>query len=122
MERAAAVPTEEWLADHPEAVPVFDRVCALLEPARPYDVRATKSQIAFRRRRGFAYLWLPGMYVASDAVVVSVALARHIDSDRFKEVVQPRPGLWMHHLEVRDPPELDVEVGDWLLEAADAAT
>ena len=121
MERAAAVPADEWFAEHPEALPVYTRVRELLTPAEPYDVRVTKSQVAFRRRRGFAYVWLPGMYVDSDVVVVSLALARRVDSDRFKQVVQPRPNLWMHHLEVHRLDDLDDEVGDWLCEAADAA-
>jgi hypothetical protein len=121
MERAGSVAAEEWFAEHPEALPVYLRVRELLEPVGPYDVRVTKSQVTFRRRRGFAYLWLPGMYVANDVVVVSVALGRRIDSDRLKEVVQPRPGLWMHHLEVHDLDDLDDEVAGWLGEAADVA-
>ena len=121
MERAAAVPADQWFAEHPEALPVHERVRELLQPVDSYDVRITRSQVALRRRRGFAYLWLPGMYVDSDVVVVSVALDRRIDSDRFKEVVQPRAGLWMHHLEVHDLADLDDEVGTWLCEAADAA-
>ena len=121
MERAASVPAEEWFAHHPQARPVHDRVRQLLAPVGAYDVRVTKSQVSYRRRRGFAYLWLPGMYVASDVVVVSVVLERRVDSERFKQVVEPRPGLWMHHLEVHELADLDEEVGGWLCEAADAA-
>lgn len=36
----------------------------------PMDIRVSKSQIAFRRRRGFAYLWRPGTYVRSDILLV----------------------------------------------------
>ena len=116
------MPAEVWFAEHPEALPVYARIRELLEPVDSYDVRITRSQVALRRRRGFAYLWLPGMYVDSAAVVVSVALGRPIDSTRFKQVVQPRPNLWMHHLEVHDLADLDDEVGAWLCEAADAAS
>lgn len=69
----------------------------------------------FRRARGFAYLWVPGQYLTSDVpVVVSLALATEIRSPRFKEVVQPSPGVWMHHLEVRRVAQLDAEFSDWL--------
>lgn len=82
----------------------------------------TKSQVAFRRRRGFAYLWRPGQYVASDVpLVVSVALPRDVRSARIKEVVQPSTGVWMHHVELRDAAEVDHEVAEWLAEAHAAA-
>jgi hypothetical protein len=102
---------------------VFERVRALLERAGPVAVRASKSQIAFRRRRGFAWIWLPGRYLAHPAaeVVLSIALGRRDPSPRFKEVVQPSPRHWMHHLEVRSVDEVDDEVVGWLTEAADRA-
>ena len=44
----------------------------------PVEVRTTKSQVAFRGRRAFAWLWRPGQYLAHpDAeIVLSLALAR----------------------------------------------
>ncbi|GHF08349.1 hypothetical protein GCM10011600_06460 [Pseudolysinimonas yzui] len=86
------------------------------------EERATTSQVAFRRRRGFAYLWVPGQYVASDVpVVISLALPTHVRSSRFKEVVQPSVGVWMHHLEVRKVGELDAEFREWLERAYQGA-
>ena len=35
-----------------------------------------------------------------------------------REVVQPTPGRWMHHLELGDPDDVDAEVVRWLEEAA----
>lgn len=79
--------------------------------------------MAFRRRRGFAYVWMPGRYLAHpDAeVVLSVALPRHDPSPRFKEVVHPTAQQWLHHLEVRELGELDAEVEAWLAESYGAA-
>jgi hypothetical protein len=83
-----------------------------------HEVRVGKSQVAFRRRRGFAYLWRPGQYVKSDVpVVLSLALRHRLQSPRFKEVVHPAPTTWMHHLEVRSGADLDDEVLAWLTEA-----
>jgi hypothetical protein len=114
---------EEFLEGHPEAYAVYARVRELLDRAGPYEVRVSKSQVAFRRRRGFAYLWLPGQYLRQPAaeVVLSVVLGRRDDSPRWKEVVQPSPHHWMHHLEVTDLGALDGELEAWLREAAGRA-
>lgn len=62
--------------------------------------------------RGFAYLWLPGRYLARPGadVVLSVVLGRRDDDPRRKEVVHPAPARWMHHLEVHDAAEIDAQV------------
>ena len=114
---------EEFFAGHSTGAAVFDRVRSALEALGPVSVRTSKSQVAFRRKRGFAYLWLPGMYLAKPAadVVLTVALARRDGSPRFKEVVHPSPNHWIHHLEINDAREIDDEVVGWLREAADRA-
>ncbi|QCO98591.1 hypothetical protein FCN77_13900 [Arthrobacter sp. 24S4-2] len=96
-----------------------ERIVAGLPPS---TMRATKSQVAFRGRRGFAYIWWPARYVRSNVpAVLSIALPRRIASERFKEVVNPAPGVWMHHLELRSLADLDDEVAGWLEEARKAA-
>lgn len=120
-----AVPRDvrEFFAGVPFGLQVYTRVAELLEPAPDVAVRVTRSQVAFRRRRGFAWLWLPGRYLAHPgaAVVLTLALGRRHPSPRFKEVVHPAPAHWMHHLEVRSLEELDAEVAAWLAEAAGRA-
>ncbi|HEX5590488.1 MAG TPA: DUF5655 domain-containing protein [Candidatus Limnocylindrales bacterium] len=112
-----------FFAGRPFARAVHDRVAALIAAIGPAEARVTKSQVSFRRRRGFAYVWIPGRYLAHPAaeVVLSVALPRHIRSPRWKEVVRPAATTWMHHLEVRSLDELDPEVAGWLREAYAAA-
>ena len=107
----------------PLGLHVYQRVNSLLAARGEVEVRVTKSQVAFRRRRGFAYLWRPGRYLSRpDAdVVLTLALGRRDASRRFKEVVHPSPTQWMHHLEVRDVAEIDDEVTGWLVEAFDRA-
>jgi hypothetical protein len=114
---------EDLFAGHPVALAVLDRVRAVLEAAGSVDVRTTRSQVAFRRARAFAWLWRPGQYLARPAapVVLSFALGRHDASPRIKEVVHPSPSHWMHHLELRGADEVDDEVVGWLVEAADRA-
>ena len=114
---------EELFTGHPGALATLDRVRTVIEAMGPVDIRTTKSQVAFRRTRGFAYLWRPGQYVsrASVDVVLTIALGRHDPSPRFKEVAHPSPRHWMHHLEIGDPADIDAEVVTWLREAADRA-
>ena len=70
------------------------------------------------RRKGFAYVWRPGQYVASDVpAVLSIALPYEAKSDRFKEVVHPSANVWMHHIELHDASQIDDEVRGWLVEA-----
>jgi hypothetical protein len=85
-------------------------------------VRVTKSQVAFRRRKGFAYVWRPGQYVKSDVpAVLSIGLPREVASGRFKEVAHPSAKVWMHHLELSDAAQIDEEVRGWLTEAYQSA-
>lgn len=119
---APATP-QEFFAGHPLGLAAYDVVLQALAAFDDVSVRTGRSQVSFRRRRGFAYLWLPGRYLAAARaeVVLSLALPRQVGSPRWKQVVQPRPGWWMHHLEVPDLAALDGEVLAWLVEAADAA-
>ena len=57
-------------------------------------------------RGGFAYLWLPGQYLANPSadVVLSFALGRRDPSPRFKEI--------------NDVDDVDDAVMGWLREAA----
>ena len=113
---------EQVFSGSPRGLELFHAVQGLLAVPTPPAVRATKSQVAFREKRGFAYVWWPGRYIDSGVpAVLSIALPRRIDSARFKEIVNPSPGVWMHHLELHDEEELDAEVAGWLQEARSAA-
>jgi Domain of unknown function (DUF5655) len=115
---------EEFLAGCDLGLAVLAVVRGVLASSHPEVVeRATRSQVAFRGRRGFAFLWRPRQYLGDAAaeVVLSLALPHQLVSPRFKEVVHPSRTTWMHHLEVGSVDDLDDEVVGWLREAADAA-
>jgi hypothetical protein len=114
----------DLLLDHAVALSVFERLLARLAELGPFEVRTSKSQIAFWRAHGFAYLWLPGQYLANPQaeVVLSIALGREHESPRFKEVSHPAERHWMHHLELHHPDEIDDEVMHWLREAIEHAS
>ena len=109
---------EDLFEGFPATLAVLGELERAVSDLGEISVRVTKSQVAFRRRKGFAYLWRPGRYLASDVpAVVSIALDHEVESERFKEVAHPAPTVWMHHLEVRDPGEVDDEVRGWLADA-----
>jgi hypothetical protein len=89
----------------------------------PLEVRVSKSQVAFHRPRGFAWVWRPGQYLRNPGApaVLSIALGRRDPSPRWKEVVHPSRRHWIHHLEVSDVDAIDDEVVGWLREAAERA-
>jgi Domain of unknown function (DUF5655) len=109
---------ESFFRGSPDGLALFGAVQAAMESIGAFHVRVTKSQIAFRRRKGFAYLWRPGQYVTSEIpAVLSIALPRRISSDRVKSVAHPSAKVWMHHLELSNSSQIDDEVHDWLAEA-----
>ena len=54
----------EFSAGHPDGLAAFTWVHDVVDRLGDAEVRVSRSQVAFRRTRGFAYLWLPGRYRA----------------------------------------------------------
>lgn len=113
-DRAAA----DFFDGSPQGLAICQRVRDEIAALGQASVAVTRSQVSFRRDRGFAYVWRPGRYVRSDVpAVLSIALPHRLDSPRFKSVVHPSTRVWMHHLELADPDEVDDEVRSWLAQA-----
>jgi hypothetical protein len=114
---------DEFFAGKPLAQTLFEQVRRAVDAIEPTNIRVTKSQVAFRRRHAFAWVWMPDQYLRGHTapLVLSVSLPWRDDSLRWKEVVEPAPGRFMHHLELRDPAEIDSEVSVWLRDAWEAA-
>lgn len=115
---------EEFFEGSALGLEVFGRVVAMTDALGGAQVTVSRSQIAFRRRRGFAYLWRPGQYLrrTTAEVVLAIALGREDASPRWKQVAHPAPHVWMHHLEIRAVDDLDDEVAARLAEAIDLAS
>ncbi|GAA2512115.1 DUF5655 domain-containing protein [Pilimelia columellifera] len=114
---------QSFFAGHPTSRAVFDKALAIARRDGPVEVRVGKSQVSLRQRRGFAYIWLPGAYLRKPATetVLAIALDRQIASTRFKQIAHPAGRVWMHHLEVDGPDNVDDEVAGWIREAQQAA-
>jgi hypothetical protein len=115
--------TEEFFEGQELSRRIFQAVRSLVDSIGPADIRASKSQIAFRRRRSFAWAWMPGRYLRGKPapLVLTIGLGRHDGSPRWKEVVEPYPGRFIHHLELYSPEEVSEEVRAWLAEAWNCA-
>jgi hypothetical protein len=113
----------EFFAGREDSARFFEALQSVMEKLGPVELRVTKSQIAFRRRKAFAWAWVPGMYLRGNRppLVLSLSLRRRDSSPRWKEIVEPTPGRFMHHLELATLAELDDEVRAWLREAWDEA-
>ena len=109
---------EQFFDGFPDGLKLYAAVEASVRDIGEASVHVTKSQIAFRRRKAFAYVWRPGQYVNSTVpAVLSIVLPYEVESDRIKSVAHPSPRVWMHHIELHDVGEIDEEVRDWLREA-----
>ena len=110
---------DEYFGDHHESRQIFETVNQMLEVIGPAELRVTKSQVAFRRRVNFAFVWMPAMYLKHGDVplVLTIGLRRRDPSPRWKQIVEPAAGRFTHHLELREPSDVDEQVRRWLEEA-----
>jgi hypothetical protein len=107
---------EEFFEGQELSRQLFDAMRGMIEKLGPVELRVTKSQIAFRRGKAFAWAWMPGKYLRRKAapLVLSVSLPERDASPRWKQIVEPAPGRFMHHLELYAIDEIDDEVRAWL--------
>jgi len=113
------VTLDGFFAGHDDSRRIFEAVRAAVGEIGPAQLRVSKSQVSFRRRLGFAFVWMPATYLGERGVplVLTVGLRRKDRSRRWKQIVEPAPGRFTHHLELHDPAEVDGQVRAWLAEA-----
>ena len=114
---------DEFFSGFEESRCIFDTLRAAIEALGPAEIRVTRSQVAFRRNRVFAWAWVPDRYLRGGhaPLVLTMAFARRHDSPRWKQVVEPRRGRFTHHVELHEPSDIDDEVRRWLREGWEAA-
>ena len=108
-----------FFVDFPESRRLFDRLMKQVPESTPFDLRVMKSQIAFHHIRPFAWVWIPEKHLKRKAapLVLSVVFPERDLSPRWKEIVEPSKGKFMHHLEIHSPQDIDEQVLNWLLRA-----
>ncbi len=102
---------------------LFDFLHPVITAMGDSEMMVRKTQIAFRRKRGFAWVWIPEKHLGRKAapLVLSLAFPGRDPSPRWKEIIEPARGRFMHHLEIASPAEIDEAVKAWLRAAYDWA-
>jgi len=114
---------DEFFAGWDDSRTLFEALRVAVEAPGPVKARVGKSQVAFSRRVAFAWAWIPGRYLRGThaPLVLTLSLRRRDTSPRWKEIVEPAPGRFTHHLELHAHGDIDGEVRGWLREAWNAA-
>jgi hypothetical protein len=117
------VTLDEFFTGYEASRVLFDALRALVDSLGEAELRVGKSQVAFSHQRAFAWAWVPDRYLGGGhaPLVLSVALPERSNSPRWKQIVEPSPGRFMHHLELGTESDLDDEVLAWLRDARTAA-
>lgn len=114
---------DEFFAGYQDSRRVFDALHAAIGALGQSEIRVTKSQVAFQRRRTFAWAWVPDRYLRGGhaPLVLTMSSGKRDDSRRWKQVAEPAPGRFTHHLELWSSAEIDDEVISWLRQAWESA-
>lgn len=97
---------------------LFETVLRAVGASGSFGLHISKSQIAFIAEKAFGWVWIPGKYIKSTVpLVLSVSLPAPDASTRWKQIVEPAPGRFMHHLELNSVDEVDDDVIGWLAKA-----
>lgn len=117
-ETPPGVSLDDFFAGHDQARAIFNTVRRAVDALGPADMRVSKSQVSFRRRRPFAAVWIPEQYLKRKVapLVLTVYFRRRDRSPRWKQVVEPARGRFTHHLELYAAEEVDDDVRAWLRE------
>lgn len=114
---------ESFFEGQPKALRLFEAVRQAVEAIGPAEMKVSRSQIAFRRRRNFAIVWRPEQYLKWPAapLVLTLSFRERQPSPRWKEITEAAPGRFTHHLELYAAKDVDAEVKRWLSEAWEGA-
>jgi hypothetical protein len=107
---------DEFFKGEDESRCLFDALLSLVKDIGSAEYRVTKSQIAFRNNKAFAWVWMPCKYLHGKVapLVLTFSFRTRDPSPRWKEIVEPTPGRFTHHLELHSVNDLDDEVNEWL--------
>ena len=113
----------DYLDSHPDSAALLGHLRQAIVAIGPVEEKESKSQLAFRRRLTVAAAWAPGQYLGQRGapLVLTLTFPERDPSPRWKEIVEPKPGAYTHHLELNDPSEIDEQVRVWLQRAYEAA-
>lgn len=105
----------------PKGLPIYEAFLSEVLSRWPdVDIAVQKTQIRFKNRYGFAWVWLPIHRIKGkpdDFIFVSFGLDHRVESPRIWQAVEPYPNRWTHHVIVSSPEDVDRELMGWVEEA-----
>lgn len=109
----------EFFQGNAKARAVYRAVKRVTDDMGGVKTRVSKSQIGFYRKHPSASVWRPGQYLEGERppLVLTIFLRRRDTSSRWKQVVEPHPGRFTHHIELGAATEVDDEIRGWIVEA-----
>ena len=112
---------DDFFDGYPLSRQIFDHLAAMICEICPAQVRVSKSQVSFRDSKAFAWVWIPARYLRGRVapLVLTLVFHRRDISPRWKEIVEPSPGNYTHHLELNSIEDVDNQVRGWLQAAWD---
>lgn len=121
--REKTVTLDEYFSGFEMSRSIFNILLAAINSVGATRMDVTKSQIAFRRAKAFAWAWVPDRYLHGRhaPLVLTLAFPERDESLRWKQVVEPAPGRFLHHLELYLESDIDDEVRAWLRRAWELA-
>jgi hypothetical protein len=111
---------EEIFSDKPVQLKLYQHIRQLIESIGQAEIKVSKTQIAFKNHKQFAWVWLPLPWDKKrppNSIVLSFSLGKRIENSQIVQVVEPYPGRWMHHVIIQNSSDLNKEVQQWLKEA-----
>ena len=115
---------EKLFEDRSESFRLFHLVNDFVHSLGPVDVVVTKTQVAFGRKRRFAWVWLPQMWIRKqpgDSITLTFGLDHRIRDLAIKESLEPYPGRFTHHVVITKAKDFNIRIRDWLREAYEQA-
>jgi hypothetical protein len=104
---------------YPGALELYLSIQQFISSLGGITIETTKNQVSFGTKRKFAWIWLPQKWVRAphDSVTLTFALHERLESPKIKEVVEPYPNRFTHHVVITSPGQFDDEVRSWLKDA-----
>lgn len=114
---------DEFFGEAKAAQNLFEALSIEIAKLGRASVRVSKSQVAFRRKKNVAVVWIPGRYLQHPQapLVLTLSFPKRDESDRWKQITQVSPTRFTHHLELRSVKDINAQVRGWLLAAWEAA-
>jgi hypothetical protein len=104
----------------PKEYKLFSEIKKSLESLGEVESKVSKTQIAFKNKRQFAWVWLPMPWDKKrpkNCIILSFAFYRQIKNYRIVQSVKTRDNTWMHHIVIQAKSDIDGVVQKYLKQA-----